>query len=94
MRENGAWLLPGRWDPFGIKLIYWRVDSGRLFFGSEMRAVRASDAAHKSRDRSRLPLNLFRHFVIVLRHRLTRYLRACISSPLGPNLPFKLVPMR
>ena len=29
-------------DPFGIKLIYWRVDSGRLFFGSEMRAVRAA----------------------------------------------------
>ena len=29
-------------DPFGIKLIYWRVDGGRLFFGSEMRAVRAA----------------------------------------------------
>ena len=29
-------------DPFGIKLIYWRVDSGRFFFGSEMRAVRAA----------------------------------------------------
>jgi asparagine synthase (glutamine-hydrolysing) len=29
-------------DAFGIKLIYWRVDGGRLFFGSEMRAVRAA----------------------------------------------------
>jgi asparagine synthase (glutamine-hydrolysing) len=29
-------------DPFGIKLIYYRVDGGRLFFGSEMRAVRAA----------------------------------------------------
>jgi asparagine synthase (glutamine-hydrolysing) len=29
-------------DAFGIKLIYWRVDGGRLYFGSEMRAVRAT----------------------------------------------------
>jgi asparagine synthase (glutamine-hydrolysing) len=29
-------------DAFGIKLIYWRVDGGRLYFGSEMRAVRAA----------------------------------------------------
>ncbi len=29
-------------DAFGIKLIYWRVDGGRLSFGSEMRAVRAT----------------------------------------------------
>jgi asparagine synthase (glutamine-hydrolysing) len=28
-------------DPFGIKLVYYRVDGGRLFFGSEMRPVRA-----------------------------------------------------
>src|ERR1700752_1546689 len=29
-------------DPFGIKLIYYRIDSGRLYFGSEMRAIRAT----------------------------------------------------
>jgi asparagine synthase (glutamine-hydrolysing) len=29
-------------DPFGIKLIYYRVDGDRLYFGSEMRAVRAA----------------------------------------------------
>jgi len=29
-------------DAFGIKLIYYRVDGGRLYFGSEMRAVRAA----------------------------------------------------
>jgi asparagine synthase (glutamine-hydrolysing) len=28
-------------DPFGIKLLYYRIDGGRVFFGSEMRAVRA-----------------------------------------------------
>jgi asparagine synthase (glutamine-hydrolysing) len=28
-------------DAFGIKLIYYRIDQGRLYFGSEMRAVRA-----------------------------------------------------
>src|SRR5256886_15354714 len=26
-------------DPFGIKLIYYRIDRGRLYFGSEMRSV-------------------------------------------------------
>jgi asparagine synthase (glutamine-hydrolysing) len=29
-------------DPFGIKLIYYRIDRGRLYFGSEIRAVRAA----------------------------------------------------
>jgi asparagine synthase (glutamine-hydrolysing) len=29
-------------DPFGIKLIYYRIDKGRLYFGSEIRAVRAA----------------------------------------------------
>ena len=28
-------------DPFGIKLVYYRLDHGRLFFGSEVRAVLA-----------------------------------------------------
>lgn len=29
-------------DPFGIKLIYYRIDGDTLYFGSEMRAVRAT----------------------------------------------------
>jgi asparagine synthase (glutamine-hydrolysing) len=29
-------------DPFGIKLLYYRIDGNRLYFGSEMRAVRAT----------------------------------------------------
>jgi asparagine synthase (glutamine-hydrolysing) len=29
-------------DPFGIKLLYYRIDRGSLYFGSEMRAVRAA----------------------------------------------------
>jgi asparagine synthase (glutamine-hydrolysing) len=29
-------------DPFGIKLIYYRIEGGSLYFGSEMRAVRAT----------------------------------------------------
>lgn len=29
-------------DPFGIKLLYYRVDAKSLYFGSEMRAVRAA----------------------------------------------------
>jgi len=28
-------------DPFGIKLLYYRIDGKRLYFGSEIRAVRA-----------------------------------------------------
>src|SRR5204863_7514185 len=26
-------------DPFGIKLVYYRIEGGRAFFGSEMRAL-------------------------------------------------------
>ena len=29
-------------DPFGIKLLYYRMERGRLYFGSEIRAVRAA----------------------------------------------------
>ena len=29
-------------DPFGIKLIYYRIDKGSIYFGSEMRPVRAA----------------------------------------------------
>jgi asparagine synthase (glutamine-hydrolysing) len=29
-------------DPFGIKPIYYRIDGGRLYFGSEMRPIRAT----------------------------------------------------
>jgi asparagine synthase (glutamine-hydrolysing) len=29
-------------DPFGIKLVYYRIDGDRLYFGSEIRAVRAT----------------------------------------------------
>ncbi len=29
-------------DPFGIKLLYYRIDGGRLYFGSEMRPIRAA----------------------------------------------------
>jgi asparagine synthase (glutamine-hydrolysing) len=29
-------------DPFGIKLLYYRIDGDHLYFGSEMRAVRAT----------------------------------------------------
>jgi asparagine synthase (glutamine-hydrolysing) len=29
-------------DPFGIKLLYYRIDGDSLYFGSEMRAVRAT----------------------------------------------------
>ena len=50
-------------DPFGIKLIYYRIDSGRLYFGSEMRAVRA--AMHDGADIEPTSLNLF------LRYRFT-----------------------
>jgi asparagine synthase (glutamine-hydrolysing) len=34
-------------DPFGIKPLYYRIDAGRLYFGSEMRPLRATmtDAA-------------------------------------------------
>jgi asparagine synthase (glutamine-hydrolysing) len=29
-------------DPFGIKLVYYKADSGRLYFGSEIRAITAA----------------------------------------------------
>src|SRR5215467_3664728 len=29
-------------DPFGIKLVYYKIDGDRLYFGSELRAVRAA----------------------------------------------------
>jgi asparagine synthase (glutamine-hydrolysing) len=50
-------------DPFGIKLVYYRVTAGRLYFGSEMRAVLAADA--ERRDVDPAALNLF------LRYRFT-----------------------
>ncbi len=50
-------------DPFGIKLIYYRIDGDRLYFGSEMRAVRA--AMQDSADIEPTSLNLF------LRYRFT-----------------------
>jgi len=49
-------------DPFGIKLIYWRVDSGRLFFGSEMRAVRAAMPEKAEIDPTSLNLFLRNRF--------------------------------
>jgi len=50
-------------DPFGIKLIYYRVDGKRLYFGSEIRAVRAATPDKAEIDPT--SLNLF------LRHRYT-----------------------
>ena len=50
-------------DPFGIKLIYYRIEGPRLYFGSEMRAVRA--AMHDAADIEPTSLNLF------LRYRFT-----------------------
>jgi len=50
-------------DPFGIKLIYYRIDGGRLYFGSEIRAVRAAMLGPTEIDPS--SLNLF------LRYRYT-----------------------
>jgi asparagine synthase (glutamine-hydrolysing) len=50
-------------DPFGIKLIYYRISGGQLYFGSEMRAVRA--AMHDGADIEPTSLNLF------LRYRFT-----------------------
>ncbi len=44
-------------DAFGIKLLYYRVDHGRLYFGSEMRAVRA--AMPDSGDVDPVSVNLF-----------------------------------
>ena len=50
-------------DRFGIKLIYYRIDGGRLYFGSEMRPVLA--AADQRPDIDPVALNLF------LRYRFT-----------------------
>jgi asparagine synthase (glutamine-hydrolysing) len=50
-------------DPFGIKLIYYRIHGGRLYFGSEMRAVQA--AVNEGADIDPTSLNLF------LRYRFT-----------------------
>lgn len=50
-------------DPFGIKLLYYSIDHGRLLFGSEIRAVRATMS--QSPDLDPLSLNLF------LRYRYT-----------------------
>ena len=50
-------------DPFGIKLIYYRIEGDRLYFGSEMRAVRAAMPEKAEIDPT--SLNLF------LRYRYT-----------------------
>jgi asparagine synthase (glutamine-hydrolysing) len=50
-------------DPFGIKLLYYRIDTDRLYFGSEMRAIRATMADRAEVDPT--SLNLF------LRYRYT-----------------------
>jgi asparagine synthase (glutamine-hydrolysing) len=49
-------------DPFGIKLIYYRIDEGRLFFGSEMRAVRAATPEKAEIDPTSLNLFLRNRF--------------------------------
>jgi len=50
-------------DPFGIKQVYYRIDGDRLYFGSEMRAVRAAMTEGAEVDPT--SLNLF------LRYRYT-----------------------
>jgi len=50
-------------DPFGIKLLYYRISLGSIYFGSEMRAVRASMPERPEIDPT--SLNLF------LRYRFT-----------------------
>ncbi len=50
-------------DPFGIKLIYYKIDGGRVWFGSEIRAVEA--ATNEKADVNPVSLNLF------LRYRYT-----------------------
>src|SRR5579863_6857745 len=50
-------------DPFGIKLIYYRIDRGSVYFGSEMRAVQAT--MHDKADIDPASLGLF------LRYRFT-----------------------
>ena len=50
-------------DPFGIKLIYYRIDDDTLYFGSEMRPIRAAMKGRAEIDTT--ALNLF------LRYRFT-----------------------
>ena len=50
-------------DPFGIKLLYYRLDRGSLYFGSEIRALRATMSEKVEIDHT--SLNLF------LRYRYT-----------------------
>jgi asparagine synthase (glutamine-hydrolysing) len=50
-------------DPFGIKLIYYRIDENGVYFGSEMRAIRAAMPGNSEIDAT--SLNLF------LRYRFT-----------------------
>ena len=50
-------------DPFGIKLIYYRIENGRLYFGSEIRAIQAATLARAEVDPG--SVNLF------LRYRYT-----------------------
>ncbi len=50
-------------DPFGIKLIYYRIDGDTLYFGSEMRPIRATMQGRAEIDTT--ALNLF------LRYRFT-----------------------
>ena len=50
-------------DAMGIKLVYYKIESGNLYFGSEIRAVRAAD--NKKPELDPVALNLF------LRYRYT-----------------------
>src|SRR5215467_2901966 len=50
-------------DAFGIKLVYYKVKNGSLYFGSEIRAIRAADPERAQVDA--VSLNLF------LRYRFT-----------------------
>jgi asparagine synthase (glutamine-hydrolysing) len=49
-------------DAFGIKLIYYRIDDGCLYFGSEMRAVRATMPERAEIDPTSLNLFLRNRF--------------------------------
>jgi asparagine synthase (glutamine-hydrolysing) len=59
-------------DPFGIKLIYYRVDGDRVVFGSEMRAVLA--AMDQQPELDPVAVNLF------LRYRYTPSPRTIVSG--------------
>ena len=45
-------------DPFGIKLIYYRIDGGTVHFGSEMRPIRATMPGKSEIDTTSLDLFL------------------------------------